>query len=279
MASITVDMVSILLLGLSSVDNGIEQISQQEAKNMRTELRKSFTHGFVLTEQELRRIHNKMMQQMKSHGKDNFSSYYELRYKNGVRAEKASLDEIIADDNSGKSKIQGLKMALLSRSPIQETQIEIEFRVPPPTSKDVDERSYSIQYYVVGDERDWVYLTSSELDDRIANIKQLPIFNYGVTCIVIGMLILCFVAAYLISNRFFQLLLGYRIILCLVPSLLIIGGIAAVYGFPLYNFCWGDYIKFFSRRQTLGKYVLSGVIITLVLGIIGSVIATLFFIK
>ena len=246
---------------------------------MRTELGKSFTYGFLLTEQELRRIYDTMVQQMKHHGKDNFSGFFELRYINGVKVQKASLDEIIADNNSGKEQILGLKMALFSRSQFQETQIGIEVRIPPRRLKDDPQQPYSIQYYVVGDERDWVYLTSSQLDDRIANIKQLPIFAYGGICMVIGVVIFCFIAALSIDNLFFQFPLGDRIVVYLVASLVIIGGIATLYGFPPYNFYWGDYIKSFSHRRAVGKYVINGVVISLVLSIIGSVIGTLFFLK
>jgi len=221
-----------------------------------------------------------MVQQMKRKERDDFNSFFELRYKNGVRTEKASLDEITADNNSGAWKIQELKMALLSRNRLKETKLEIEFRVPPtPPSKDATEQPHSIQYYVVGDERDWVYLTSSQLDDRIANIKQLPIFYYGVAAIAIGLSMLIVFLAMLSSTASSKLPLGYEIVAILASGLIISGGIACIYGFPLYNFIWGDYIKTFTYRRTVGKYVINGVIISLVLSVIGSIIGTLFFLK
>jgi hypothetical protein len=158
---------------------------------MKTEIRKPFTHGFVLTEQELRRIHDTMAQQMKNYKKDDFSSIFELTYKNGVRAEKASLEEIISDNNSDQWEIKELKMTLLKKTRLQETQIEIEFRVaPPPPSREATQRPHSIQYYVVGDERDWVNLTSSQLDDRIAKVKQYPYIDFGILAIAIGIVML-----------------------------------------------------------------------------------------
>src|ERR1051326_4243151 len=97
-------------------------------KYMKTELRKPYNQEFVLTDEELVRIYNTMEQQMKAARKDDFSSHFELRYKNGVRAEKASLDEIISDNNAGMWEIQELKMIVFKKSPGQETRIEIEFR-------------------------------------------------------------------------------------------------------------------------------------------------------
>jgi hypothetical protein len=55
---------------------------------MRTELRKSFFHGFVLTEQELRRIYDIMLQQMKRITTANVVDVFELKFKNGMVAEK-----------------------------------------------------------------------------------------------------------------------------------------------------------------------------------------------
>ncbi len=247
---------------------------------MRTELRMPFTYGFVISEQELRRIHDSMVQQMKRAGKGDFSSFFEVRYKYGMRTEKASLDEITAENNRGKWMIQELKMALFSNFPLHETQIEIEFRVPPPPpSREATSRPYSVQYDVVGDERDWVFLTSSQLDDRLANIKQWPIFYYGVAAIAVGFVMLIVFLTMLFSRSSYKLPLGYEIIALLVSSLVMIGGGAAMYGFPLYNFCWGDYLRSFTQRRTIGKYIINGVIITLVLSIIGSVIGTLFFLR
>jgi hypothetical protein len=248
---------------------------------MRTELSKPFTHGFMLTEQELRRIHDTMVQQMKRDGRDVFSSLYELKYKNGGRAEKASLDDVIADTNNGEWIIQGLRMALLSkRFQPQETQIEIEFRVPPPPpTKEVTQRPFSIRYHVIGNERDWVYVVSSLLDERIAIIKRLPINEYGLFAIVIGIITLALFLVSFAPTSSIQLSLGGKIVGTIVSSLITIGGCAAVYGFPLYTFYWGDQVKYLARRQAVGKYILNGVVVALILSIIGSIIATLFFLK
>jgi uncharacterized membrane protein YidH (DUF202 family) len=248
---------------------------------MKSELKMPFTHGFVLTEQELRRTCKTMVQQMNSSGKADFRSFFELKYKNGVKAEKASLDDIIAAHNSGKWKIQGLKMALLSKFQPRKTQIEIEFRVPPPPpSKEATTRPYSIQYYVVGDEHDWVYLTGSYLDERIAHIKQLPIFTYGLIATGIGIAMLIFFMVMLTSSSgHLKLPLGYEIVATIASGLIIISGLACIYGFPSYNFCWGDYLKVFTQRRTTAKYIINVVIVSLVLSVIGSLIATLFYLK
>jgi hypothetical protein len=248
---------------------------------MKTELKKPLTHGFVLTEQELRRIYNTMVQQMNINGKADSRSFFELKYKNGVRAEKASLDEIIASPNSGKWKVQGLKMALYSKFQPRKTQIEIDFRVPPPPpTKEATTRPYSIQYYVVGDEHDWVYLTGSYLDERVAHIKQLPILMFGAIAVFTGFGLLLFFIVMLTSpSGRLRLPLGYEILATIASGLIIISGLASMFGFPSYNFCWGDYLKVFTQRRTIAKYIINVVIISLILSVIGSLITTLFYLK
>ncbi len=92
-----------------------------------------------------------MVQQMKIKSKNTISSFFELRYKNGVRAEKATLDEIIADNNSGEWEIQELKMNLVSKNRLLETKIEIEFRVPPPPpSKESTQRPFQFNTISLG---------------------------------------------------------------------------------------------------------------------------------
>src|SRR5437867_2106591 len=124
---------------------------------MRTELKKYFIHGFILTEQELWRINDDMVQQMERETNDDIISFFEIKYKNGVRAEKASLGEIISENNSGKWEVQALKMGVFCKSRTQranrETKIEIEFRVPPASAnRNNTQRRHSIYYYILGDE-------------------------------------------------------------------------------------------------------------------------------
>ena len=67
-----------------------------------------------------------------------------------------------------------LKMRAHSKSRALKPRIEVEFRVPPPrVNKDYAPQPHSIYYYVLADDRNWVYLTSSQLDDRIAKVKVL----------------------------------------------------------------------------------------------------------
>jgi hypothetical protein len=240
---------------------------------MSTELRRPFSHGFLLTEQELRRIFDIMLQQMKRITTANVVDVFELKYKNGVVAEKATLDEIISENNGGSWEIQELKMEVVSKRQDDEIRIAIEFRkLNSSTSKDNARRS--IYYYILGDERDWVYLTSSQLDDRIVKIKQYPIFDGGFFTTFIGgvILLLSLPGSSIQGISIFPLGL-------FVSGLIIIGSIAAMYGFPPYNFCWGDYIKIFNQRRTVGRFIIVTVIVGILLSVVGGLIANFLTIK
>ncbi|MDD5087494.1 MAG: hypothetical protein PHI18_01680, partial [bacterium] len=44
--------------------------------------------------------------------------------------------------------------------------------------------------------------------------------------------------------------------------------------YPLYNFCWGDYVDHFRRRETTRKWVLSVIVVGVVVSFIGSLLAS-----
>jgi hypothetical protein len=240
---------------------------------MRTELRKPFSNGFVLTEQELRRIYALMVQRIKQIvNDDDIVDVFELKFKNGIVVKKASLDEIISENNSDKWEIQELKMGVLSKSRPSEVQIGISFKkINSPSKK--DEMHSSIYYFILGDDRDWVYITSSELDERIAKIKQYLMVFYGLLAIILGTFILIMSLIIFFPPGSSGPSLSDEIIALFVSGLIISGGIAVIYGFPSFNFCWGDYIGIFNKRQTVGKFIIFTVIIGIVLGIISGIIA------
>jgi len=69
---------------------------------MRTEARRSFSHGFVLTETELRRLIDEISDQMRQMCAENeFSVSYEVKFMNGAVAEPVSVDEITSEENHG----------------------------------------------------------------------------------------------------------------------------------------------------------------------------------
>ncbi len=138
----------------------------------KTEAKKAYVFGFALTEGELRRIHEVLIQQIKrtSVG-DDFENHYEVKYRNGSVTYPVSLDEVLGQENSGSAGIVRLSIEVSSKARVQpSTFIGVQFC---NTDEDKDGRFSPLSYVVSGVDRDWVFVTSSQLDERLGKIKLL----------------------------------------------------------------------------------------------------------
>lgn len=140
---------------------------------MKSESSKSFQQGFLLDEQELRRIFDLLCQQMKNITKDDgFETNFEIKFENGVIGQPTSLDEIISQENLGSSAIRRIKMSLWGKGSSANYKISLQFLDPKEES---GEDNRAIRYKIEGDDRDWVFITSSQLDERISRIKTFTV--------------------------------------------------------------------------------------------------------
>lgn len=142
---------------------------------MRSEKQRVFRNGFELNEQELRRIYDTAYEQVRNGQElDPVDSTYEVRFKSGVIDEPRSIDEIADLENYGEQQIISLTIDLQLKSDVDSRRVHIGF---------VDAESYDahqvqpIHYEVTGSERDWVFVTTSKLDERIAKIKKTYLFR------------------------------------------------------------------------------------------------------
>jgi hypothetical protein len=138
---------------------------------MRTEAKKTSKHGFLISEQELRRIFDVLTQHIKrvmEEGKEPVT-LFEVKFKNGAIANPVSLDEILQLENVGSGLILRLKIKVQDKAVDPTYQISLEF-----INADVErEENYvSVRYSVIGDNRDWVFVTSSEIDERVNRVKR-----------------------------------------------------------------------------------------------------------
>ncbi len=193
--------------------------------------------------------------------------------------------------------------------------ILLEFRDPEES-----EDPRPVSYVVRGAQRDWVFVTASELDERIAKIKcfsPLPFLSsrhpfplvttFAFTLALSLLVAISFVtpktpplaaqaieshwkagtlrdpiqaiiiqAQYIESSRkLFNprvIFLSVIVAAALLAILVVLIVQTAISLFPAYVFSWGDNIKLYERRVQFRRYVLGGVLLTLVLGIIASVI-------
>jgi len=171
---------------------------------MRSEANKSFTHGFVLSEQELRRIHDIMYQQMKTATTpdDEIVSSFEIKYQNGVISNPESLDEIVAQENFGSTAIRRLLMSTQAKAGEGRNTISVQFT--NIDKADSDENDRPVKFKVIGNDRDWVFVTSSHLEERIGRAKTPSLssrFFRDISLAVMILLLLAFVFGFEISNK------------------------------------------------------------------------------
>jgi len=292
---------------------------------MRSEAKKTFQHGFDLTEQEFRRIYDALLQQISHIPIDNPLTFFEVKFQNGVIAEPANLDEIFALENIGSSSIVRLEIYITDDDETPHSYIRLKFM-------DVDSRSesgeYSIEYTIGGDDRDWVFITSSQLDERIARIKRFTLTSifgswkqFRFVQLVISLMMIVITVALFISlfinqdkktqeiinaidiietrwksgeinnivNVFFELerektklqsdifdFFDFRI-WSMIGIVVLLAGIYIGWGYyiPGYNFLWGDYVKVFEKRKTTARFILIGIILTIIISILANYISKL----
>ncbi len=134
---------------------------------MKTEASKTFEHGFVLTEQELRRIVDTATRKMREAVPDSDPrTLFEITFRNGTVTDSDSLDDVLSLENFASRQIVGLSVTIKEKNEQPQYFVDTRFI-------DLDEGFAlgSIGYTVRGIERDWVLVTASELEERIAKVK------------------------------------------------------------------------------------------------------------
>jgi hypothetical protein len=135
---------------------------------MKTESRRVLDHGFVLTEQELRRLVDTAAQQMHRARADQVpETSFHVKFKSGEVVEKLLLEDVLGLENAGSRQIVHLGMEMKGKPGWEQFAIKIGF-----TNIRAEVGEYRpILYVVTGEDRDWVLVTASELDDRIAKCR------------------------------------------------------------------------------------------------------------
>jgi hypothetical protein len=139
---------------------------------MPTEARKTFQHGFVLDEQELRRIVDTADGQVRKVFRDDPRIRLDAKFLNGTVTRCSSVEELLALENAGPKQIVRLEISVddgNDAKTLQGTEIQVRF---VNLAEEQDE-TRAITYSVKGSERDWVLVTASELEDRVAKVKRV----------------------------------------------------------------------------------------------------------
>ncbi|MBP9096034.1 MAG: hypothetical protein KBG21_05455 [Ignavibacteria bacterium] len=285
-------------------------------ENIYVEANENFYFGFVLTEQELRRIIETIDDQLKkTHQTENLKFNYELKYENGIVAKTDNIEDLFQQENTGSSKIMRLMITGQIGLEVSFHQIQLTFTNPK------SEEESPIKYKIKGKSRDWVFVASSTLEERVRKVKRIPIDptqkkkTYVIFKTLTLPLVMLAAMLVLISsiklpkngeienienkwkigelkdpieaviliqkmnehrgeiNPFYIMLTPILYVGIVYISLLVIWYLS-IKIYPLYNFCWGDYLTSFNRIENLRKTLLWVVLTGLALSIIGSLIAT-----
>lgn len=234
-------------------------------------MKRAFTYGFTLTEQELRRICNTIDQQMQK--KTNaYQQTFTLTFKNGGEEELDTLDKVLNAENSGGWLIR--EIIIITKCGSSNTRISV----------DLDTSSFTSVFLLIeDDDRDWVYVTASLIEERINRIKRpFPkIFSFPLeyaliavgTGITIGMPLSLFT-----GNTPHHITISSVIALIIGPALILTGlTLANFYLIPRQLFCWGDMTTHFSKAKTIRNFIVVTLVLALLIGIISSLIASYLF--
>lgn len=281
---------------------------------MKTEICNSFSHGFVLTEQELQRIHNLMLEQIELVS-NNIKSTCQLKLKNGSIAELDSLDEIFVLDNIGATAIKRLSLTVADVTNYSSYQAFLEFR-----DADFENKTESIEYKIIGQDRRWVSITTSKLEERIYRIRRVAInqlINNKVRYVLFSVIftVATMIFGFLAIRERHQSLIEpltsienqwkegkivdpvevilliekakiqaeteilstvplFYLVMLPLPVILII--FVWQYCFPPYNFCWGEYLGIFDRKRNLGIFISMTIIFIISVSIISKGVTLLF---
>lgn len=278
------------------------------------EINKSFRHGFVLTEPELRRIVELIRDQIRKNSPgSNIETNFRIKFQNGAVAKTDNIDLVLSQENDGSKRIIYLR---IEGADATGNHIVFEFY---DLDSDNIESNCSIKFNIRGSDRDWVFVTSSLAEERVYKIKRGNIvvkhtdFLFRLSCLMLGVI-------FVFGSFFFMAHIGgqnlryinevraeyekgaikntnelilvleqakmesltrpdnlwpiFYVMIIYVSSTVVIFLVVSYY-FRLYlryNFCWGDYLATFNKREAIRKTIVTVVILGLIVSIVGGVI-------
>ena len=132
----------------------------------KTEVPISFRHGFVLSEQELRRISSACREQLVKAGGETVTESYVAHLKDHSVIESEAIEDVLSLENGGHKEIVRLELNFDS----EPNKIELRFKDAHQDSKSWE----SIGFDITSSDRDWAFLTASDLEDRVCLLYTSP---------------------------------------------------------------------------------------------------------
>jgi len=123
-------------------------------------------------------------------------------YSNGVISEIENIDSIFSFKNDGSSLINRIRLNLTDKdeSYTYNYRIFMSFSNPKYLS---EPNNHSISFQIEGDDRDWVFITTSQLEERIKRIKsKVPLRDKTISStITFSALGISFLSFYILLNE------------------------------------------------------------------------------
>ncbi len=129
-----------------------------------THIPRKYRHGFVLTEQDLRKLITVSTDQIKKRN-TTCKTEFKCILKDHTTIDTKNIDDFFSIENSGLQSIITIKGKIFSED--EKETIYINFH-----DINRDENSYySIQLDIFTEDRDWAFVTTADIEDRISRIK------------------------------------------------------------------------------------------------------------
>jgi hypothetical protein len=135
---------------------------------VRTEIAKAYDWGFVLSEQDLRRIIQTCQEDISKNYKDDHRQNINVKLKNGSIIECQNIDDIFSIENAASKSVEYIKIDFIPNDDTKsEWSISINFQNPFVSRESWN----SVNFVVSGDSRDWVFVTTTDIEERIKKTK------------------------------------------------------------------------------------------------------------
>ncbi len=272
---------------------------------MKTEISKQFHWGFILREAEIRRIMQACDDNAKKISSDDYVQKITIHLKDGSIIETQDLDEILGLENIGSKSVEKLSIEM---EQIEKENNEWNILVSFQNGYYNKKNWTSVEYEISGEQRDWVFITSSEIEERIKRCRIISLDYiaahrwFMIIPLFLGVLVSISVSNHIgpekdiadslqsayesgtVKNAIEALIHIERIknarsfvdttlpfCIAFVTPLFIFYLLASILPkiYPSYNFYWGDYIPYFDKRKNAIRIIW----IVIILGILVSIVA------
>ena len=144
---------------------------------MKTAIARQYGEGFLLTEQDLRRIYQIMVDAAAKQQEQKVVSYFYVRLQNGTILEPSSLEDVLSQENVGERLIECLYFSVGPHAKEEEDSqpdAEAKWKLLAKFERQSSryEQRPPIVTEVRGESRDWVVLAAGEIEERVKSTRR-----------------------------------------------------------------------------------------------------------